>query len=142
VSQHGSQLSRLDEEITFLTDYLEMQKIRFGTALECAIHIPEENLTNRYLLSFSLQPLLENAIKHNELTEETPLRVCVYQSGDRVIVSNNLQKRSVKTFSANHGLANLAERYRLWSGDDIIIAEEENTFSVSIKLLTNEHSHH
>jgi hypothetical protein len=41
-------------------------------------------------------------------------------------------------FSTNSGLANLAERYRLWSGDEIIIKEDEHFFSVSIKLLNNE----
>ena len=96
----------------------------------------------KFLPSFSLQLLVENAIKHNELTQQSPLKVDVFCRDGRIIVSNNLQKKSVNESSANHGLANLAERYRLWSGDEIIIKEEAHMFSVSIKLLTNEYSDH
>lgn len=139
---HSSKVSRLDEELALLKDYLEMQKFRFGSALCCIIALPNAILENFYLPSFSLQPLLENAIKHNELTEEAPLRVVVWHMNDRVIVSNNLQRKSVKTESTNNGLANLSERYRLLSSDDIIIKEEDKMFSVSIKLLSNEYSNH
>lgn len=119
-----------------------MQRIRFGEALDCTISLPEETLKSYYLPSFSLQPLLENAIKHNEFTREDPLRVQISQKDERLIISNNLQKKKMKASSTNYGLANLAERYRLWSGDEIIIRDEDNSFSVSIKLLKNEYSNH
>jgi len=142
VYNHAAKISTLGDEIALLTDYLEMQKIRFGTALYCTIDLPETILTERYLPYFSLQPLLENAIKHNDLTTQAPLLVHISCDNDWVTVSNNLQKKNTKLPSTNHGLANLAERYRLWSGDEIIIKEYNETFSVSIKLLTNEYSDH
>jgi two-component system LytT family sensor kinase len=142
VFSHASKISILEEELSLLKDYLEMQKIRFGDALDCSISIPENILTSFSLPSFSLQPLLENAIKHNELTEEAPLKVYICKKNDRIIVSNNLQKKMVNVSSTNQGLANLAERYRIWSGDEVIIKEDDHTFSVSIKLLANENSNH
>lgn len=93
-------------------------------------------------IPFSLQPLLENAIKHNIFTRESALCVTIHQEGDWLIIKNNLQKRKSKADSTNYGLANLAERYHLWSGDEILITENEKEFAVSIKLLSNEHSHH
>jgi two-component system LytT family sensor kinase len=142
ISHHSSNISPLDEEVKLLRDYLEMQNISFGTALVCTIDLPHETLKNRSLPSFSLQPLLENAIKHNNFTRENPLHIKVRQQGDWLVVSNNLQKRRLTTISTNYGLANLAERYRLWSGDEIIIVEEPDMFSVSIKLLKNEDSNY
>jgi LytS/YehU family sensor histidine kinase len=142
VFKHAAKTSRLDDEFMFLMDYLEMQTIRFGSALVCTVNIPEGSFKNCYLPSFSLQPLLENAIKHNELTEEMPLKVAIYQDSDWIVVSNNLQKKTVRESSTNNGLANLAERYRLLSGDDILINADNNLFSVSIKLLTHEYSDH
>lgn len=142
VFNHNSKVASLEDEVALLNDYLEMQKIRFGIALDCRIDLPEEILKNYYLPSFSLQPLLENAIKHNELTREMPLVVDIFCSDERVVVRNNLQKKTISVSSVNHGLANLAERYRLWTGDEVIIEEKENVFSVSIKLLTNEYSDH
>jgi len=142
ISINASGVSKLDEELTLLRDYLEMQKIRFGAALVCTIDVPEDSLRNFYMPTFSLQPLLENALKHNELTEEMPLTVMIYQEGDRIIVSNTLRKKKQRESSTNKGLANLRERYRLLSSDEIIIDECQELFLVSLKLLTNEYSDH
>jgi len=142
IFRQASKVSRLDEEFALLLDYLEMQKIRFGSALVCVIDVPEERFKSYYLPTFSLQPLLENAIKHNELTEEMPLKVIIYQNSDRIVISNTLQKKTMREASTNNGLANLAERYRLLSGDEIIIKEDQHLFSVSIKLLPDEYSDH
>jgi len=140
VVNHASSVSTLEDELALLNDYVEMQKIRFGTALEYSIVLPGNLLKAFYLPTFSLQPLMENAIKHNELTQEAPLKVCIHARGDWITVSNNLQKKNVPVSSASHGLANLTERYRLWSGDEVIIKEDQNSFSVSIKLLTDAYS--
>jgi two-component system LytT family sensor kinase len=142
IYHHASRISTLEDEVELLCDYLEMQQIRFGKALDCTIMLPEETLKNYYLPSFSLQPLLENAIKHNDFTQEAPLRVQISQKDEWLIMSNNLQKKKVKVSSTNYGLANLAERYHLWSGDEVIIKEDQSSFSVSIKLLKNEYSNH
>ncbi|WP_442588650.1 sensor histidine kinase [Pedobacter sp. AW31-3R] len=142
IYHRSSNVSRLKDEIIFSNDYLEMQRIRFGKALDCTIDLPAETLEKYFLPSFSLQPLLENAIKHNNFTQEAPLRITISQRDDRLLISNNIQCKKMKVQSTNYGLANLAERYRLWSGDQIIILEDQNIFSVSIKLLENEHSNH
>ncbi|WP_184549969.1 sensor histidine kinase [Mucilaginibacter sp. FT3.2] len=139
IYHHTSNVAKLEDEVSLLLDYLEMQRIRFGSALDCIITLPEETLKTYYLPSFSLQPLLENAIKHNNFTREEPLTVTISQHDDWLVISNNRQKKKIKVASTNYGLANLAERYRLWSGDDILIREEDNSFSVSIKLLKDEH---
>ncbi|WPV00632.1 histidine kinase [Mucilaginibacter sp. cycad4] len=142
VYNHAAKTSSLADELALLLDYLEMQKIRFGSALNCIIDLPADILNDRYLPSFSLQPLLENAIKHNELTQQSPLIINIFCSEDRIVVSNTLKKKNLNVTSTYHGLANLAERYSLLSGDEVIINENANTFSVSIRLLNNEYSDH
>ena len=142
VYNHTAKLSTVEEEVKLFKDYLEMQKIRFGTALQVHVDIPVEVLKSYNIPSFSLQPLLENAIKHNELTEASPLIVAVSISDDRIVIYNNLQKKVVTESSTNNGLANLTERYRLLSGDEVMINEDEHAFWVSIKLLKNEYSNH
>jgi len=142
IYHHSDNISSLEDEVKLLYDYLAMQRIRFGSALDCTINVADEVLKDYSLPSFSLQPLLENAIKHNNFTQQDPLKVLVSQVEDRLVISNNMQKKGLKVASTNYGLANLAERYRLWSGDEIIIKEDQNSFSVSIKLLKNEYSNH
>ncbi|MCC8408118.1 histidine kinase [Mucilaginibacter sp. UR6-1] len=139
VYSHSAKTATLAEELTILNDYLEMQRIRFGVALNCRIQIEDVDADSSYLPSFSLQPLLENAIKHNELTTEHPLHISVSITNGRVVVTNTLRKKLVQYSTTNSGLANLAERYRLLSGDEVIIVDNNTHFTVSIKLLNDEY---
>ena len=135
VSYSHTNITKLSEEISFCRTYLEMQRLRFGDALHCTIDIPDDALLNGFVPSFSIQPLLENAIKHNEVTDESPLSIKVYLDGDYVVVKNNLQVKENSDTSSGKGLTNLMERYRVLSGDEVIIRSDDKTFSVSIKIL-------
>jgi len=141
ISPGNKNVIKVEDELKISLDYLEMQKIRFNDALKYAFDIPGET-GKKFLPSFSLQLLVENAIKHNALTEEVPLQINVRYKEGRIIVSNNVQKKQVAEESTGIGLANLAERYKIISGDELIINPTEDVFSVSIKVLENESSNH
>lgn len=133
----------LDEELNMCVDYLEMQKTRFGETLQYEVSIPKEIIEVGMVPIFSIQLLLENAIKHNAMYKNAPLKIQVlYEEDNRVKVINNRQKREHNEASTAVGLDNLAERYRIISGDQIDIQTTEETFSVSIKILSNESSNH
>lgn len=53
----------LSDEIEHVNDYLEIEKARFADRLSVNIHLPDHVLEAR-LPAFSLQPIVENAIKH------------------------------------------------------------------------------
>ena len=77
---------------------MDMQKIRFGETLQYFVDVPDSYLENYSIPFFSLQPLLENAIKHNELTRQYPLLIHIYVEKDRIVVKNNLRlKKNVET---------------------------------------------
>ena len=137
-----SKVSSLSDEVKLCNNYLEMQKIRFDNALICTINIPKDVLTQGAVPSFSIQALIENAIKHNEVTETSPLVIRVYYQDGRIITENNLQVRTHIDAPSGKGLVNLIERYRLLSEEEVIIRQGNNTFSVSIKVLNNEDSNH
>ena len=141
VSKNDTKVIPLKDEIKLCEDYIEMQKIRFNDALTCSVAISDEALNNGFVPSFSIQPLLENAIKHNELTEESPLHIKIKQLGNRIEVANNLKSKRTSEISTGSGLINLSERYKLLSNDDLIINQTDDTFSVSIKILNHENSH-
>lgn len=134
VSQNDSIASTLNDEIAHCKNYLEMQKIRFGEALEWDITVDDKYLLQGMLPSFSLQPLAENAIKHNRFTKEHPLRLHIRQQDDYICVSNNMDVRPAAEPSLNSGLANLAERCLLWSGEELLIGNNGKEFSVKIKI--------
>ena len=141
ITLNDENLVKLSNELQFCLDYLELQKVRFGEALQYSIEIPEEARSG-YVPVFAVQHLLENAIKHNALTNENPLLIEVTYDHNRIIVSNNVQTKNVPEESTGRGLTNLAERYRILSGDEIILQSDENRFSVSLKILSHEDSNY
>ena len=133
---------KIADEIRLCIDYLDMQKIRFGEALQFTVNIPE-SISNNYLLPvFALQTLAENAIKHNALTVKDPLYININYTDGYITISNNLQLKDINESPAGTGLVNLNERYKILSNEDIIIKKERGKFSVSIKILDNENSNH
>ncbi|HBH84773.1 MAG TPA: histidine kinase [Bacteroidales bacterium] len=142
ISAGEENVVRVSGELKLCLDYLEMQKIRYAGALQFSIDIPDEQLGSGFIPVFSLQLLAENAIKHNALTNETPLKIKIRYEDGRIIVSNNIRKKLISESSPGLGLINLAERYNILSGDEIIIRNSEDQFSVSIKILTDENSNY
>jgi sensor histidine kinase YesM len=135
VSGGKSKLARLSDEIKLCEDYLGMQQIRFGTALAYLIDIPDIVMIQGFVPPFSIQPLLENAIKHNEITDDSPLIIHIYHESGNIVITNNLQLKRYVDLPSGKGLLNLTERYRILSGDEVIIRDKEGVFSVSIKVL-------
>ncbi len=142
ISSDTPNIVKLCDEIKLCIDYLEMQKMRFGEALQYTINISEEIQNSGFVPVFSLLPLLENAIKHNILTSEMPLLINTEYENGWIIITNNIQPKLSSEPTTGLGLENLSERYKILSGDEIIINTTDKIFSVSIKILDNENSNH
>jgi sensor histidine kinase YesM len=126
----------LREEIIFLKDYFSLLKIRFEEALQLRFNI-DEVLFDQYLIPpISLQLLMENAIKHNEFSDASPLVIDIDFSGDALVFCNEVKKKILRRPSSKIGLQNLDERYKLTTGKTITITETEKKFSVSLPVLT------
>jgi LytS/YehU family sensor histidine kinase len=102
------------------------------------LDIPEKICETGFVPVFSLQLLSENAIKHNALTNELPLKIKISYEDGRITVINNLQPKLTAETTTGSGLINLAERYKILSGDEIKIHTSANQFSASIKVIKNE----
>lgn len=136
VNQNKKSLAPLHEELKICIDYMDMQKIRFGDAIDFKIDISKDEIDAGGMLPvFSLQPLVENAIKHNSFTNESPLKIRILKENGWINVVNNSQSKSSMIESSGVGLDNLEERYKILSGDILQINESEHTFSVKIKIL-------
>ena len=83
----------------------------------------------------ALQMLIENAIKHNEISSEQPLTITITISEDYLVVSNNLQLRTNQEPSSKTGLQNIKDRYKHFTNKEIEITEAGNSFTVKIPLL-------
>lgn len=135
VSAGNDNIVKIEDELKMCLDYLKMQKIRYGWALQFYTDIPEEIVQTGFVPVFSLQLLSENAIKHNALTNESPLQIKIEYNEGSITVSNNLRPKLTTETTTGTGLINLAERYKILSGDEIRIHTTAEQFSVSIKVL-------
>jgi LytS/YehU family sensor histidine kinase len=93
----------------------------------------------QYLLpSLSLQLLVENAVKHNQLSKNLPLTIEIFTTaGKKLIVNNNLQPRKVKSTSNRIGLQNIRSKYMLLDQNGFQILEDSKSFSVVLPLIWN-----
>lgn len=133
-SQNRKGVTSIKEELKVCEDYLEMQKMRFGEAIEYSFDVPKDYL-DKYLPFFSLQMLAENAIKHNKLTDESPLIIQIVARDDVIRVSNNLQRKASVEDTTGYGLTNLSERYKLLSGNYLEVIDDGKFFSVGFKII-------
>ena len=133
VQSQNQELATLEKELHFATDYLNLQKIRFGEAFLSRIVISEQYY-QRKIPVLALHVLVENIFKHNYFTEKKPLHFTVTIREDSLVVWN--EKTSIKLSEKNNtGLKNLNARYQLICNGEIEILDNENEFQVSIPLL-------
>jgi two-component system LytT family sensor kinase len=126
----------LKEELDVMRAYAFLLQTRFGDNLDITINVPEEKLKKR-IVPLSLQILMENAIKHNIVSSEKPLKVDVFAENGRLVVSNNLQKKNQLNESTGIGLDNIRNRCKLLGSGQVVVTESGTNFTVSIPLIEN-----
>lgn len=125
----------LGEEIRFLKQYFSLLKIRFESAVHLEINMAPVFFDQYLILPISLQVLVENAIKHNELSDSVPLTVVIEHQEDTLVVHNPVRRKKLRKRSSGIGLENLKERYRLVTERAVGISSNAGQFRVSLPLI-------
>lgn len=134
LDQKDHELVALETELKFLESYVFLQKIRFETNLDVQIDV---NPMNYKVIPLSVQMLVENAIKHNEISDKKPLLIHVFSDDNQYLtVENRLQKKAGSEGSGS-GIQNIKDRYEFFTDKKVIISDSTEKFSVSIPLLTD-----
>ncbi len=128
----------LSEEITFVENYLFLIQTRFDKGIVFDNTIDKDIINSSYIPPSSLQLLIENAIKHNKFSDESPLQIKMYNNGNRLVVSNNLNIRNDIENSTNMGLDNLSARFAHFSENHVIIDKTDTDFTVTLPILTTQ----
>jgi two-component system, LytTR family, sensor kinase len=127
----------LQDELNFLYSYLYLQKIRFDNSLQYQIEI-NYSCMDYYLPPLSLQLLVENSIKHNEISDEKPLKIKVCGDGMELTITNNYQPIEKNSRSGGIGIRNLIERYSHYTDIVPVFKIENNEYIAKIPLLKDE----
>jgi len=110
-----------------------LYQYRHGKNLQISVELDPSD--KEYILPMALQMLLENALKHNVLSEDRPLQVRIFEEGDYVVVWNNLQLKKNIPDSTNVGLANIRLRYSYLSKVPVEVESNDHSFQVKIPIL-------
>ena len=123
----------LVEEMQFAEAYIFLMKMRYEENLAFRIDI-DASMSKLLLPSMSVQLLIENAIKHNEISNRNPLTISIRTEGETLVVCNPIQAKRTPAAGPGIGLDNLAKRYRLLWQREIHISNEDGRFCVRLPL--------
>ncbi|MDQ2772168.1 MAG: histidine kinase [Bacteroidota bacterium] len=130
----------LPDELRFVDEYIYLLRHRFGTAYEFVQELPPPaELAGLLVVPGTLQLLVENAVKHNAGDDDAPLRIRIAVQGQTLRVANPRRPKRMAVDSLGTGLANLRERYRLLTGQEIEVADTAAEFAVTLPLVALTH---
>jgi two-component system, LytTR family, sensor kinase len=133
LDSRDKELVPLRDELEFIRSFTFLLKTRFEEKLKIEIDVqanPEE-----YIVPMTLQLLIENAVKHNEVSEAFPLRISVRKVNDCLEVENNLQPKSAGDDSKKTGLKNITQQFAFFSEKPIKIITSDDHYLVRIPIL-------
>ena len=132
LNNSNEQIVNLADELELLNSYIELYKIRIKDGLTLIVDLNDKE---KKILSMSLQPLLENVIKHNEISKEKPVTIELKQRGNLFSFKNNINQRNKSVSENGIGLSNLNERYKILVGKEIDIQNTSSQFIVTLPLV-------
>ena len=107
-TMHSEDFTRLEDVLAFMKAYCDLMQIRYGDNIEFRFDILEK-YNSYHVVPFSIQTLIENAVKHNVITNNQKLVVDIYTDADSTVtVSNMISPKIEQEAAAGIGLANLS----------------------------------
>ncbi len=133
LDRRDKELVPLKDELEFINSFTFLLKTRFEEKLTIDVDVqanPED-----YIVPMTLQLLIENAVKHNEVSEAFPLRISVRKVNDCLEVENNLQPKNVGDDSKKTGLKNITQQFAFFSEKPIKIITSDERYVVRVPIL-------
>lgn len=129
-----SPLVPLTSELEFLQSYYHLLKTRHGNSLSLVTLIPP-SAEHRQIPPLTLQLLIENAVKHNIVLPDQPLTISLIADEQRLVVSNNLQRKSSQVLSNGVGLSNILSKYQILGQPVPTVEDDGQEFRVTLPLV-------
>ncbi len=136
LEQPNAEKIKLRAELEFIETYTFLLKSRFEEKLQVVIDIPEAYYNQYMVAPLTLQLLIENAVKHNQMSDENPLKISICTEQDYLVVCNPIRLRSYVETSTGLGLENILNRYKLLTYKEVQVSNNKEHFTVKIPLLT------
>lgn len=125
-------LISVEEELEVVSHYLRLVSCRFPSSIDSTIQVSS---LSAMVPPFTIQSLVENALKHNLYSEDRPLRIAIEEKNDTIVVSNSIVPKEKSEGSTGKGLKLISDRYKCYD-KDIVIVNDGCVFEVVIPLLS------
>jgi sensor histidine kinase YesM len=138
LEEREEHLVTVKKELNFLKQYIFLQEIRFSSGLNVSISCDcEDKVLLKKIPFLSLETLVENAIKHNEITKQKPLYISIVIQESEIVVSNNYAPRKKKDQNSHHiGLDYLRNNYEYYHVNTFRTLIVDGTFKCYLPLLS------
>jgi LytS/YehU family sensor histidine kinase len=132
----------LDQELMMITEYINLEKIRYGNKLDVHVLIPDK-ATNLYIAPLLLLPFIENCFKHGASNIlENPWINFTVEIRDSILVMKLMNGKALVTTNVNGygktgiGISNVRQRLELLykNNYDLQVREDDEVFVVDLRL--------
>ena len=137
--KRSSDNSTIEEELDHINSYLEIEKARFKDRLEIKLDI-EPDVMETKLPTFTLQPIVENAIKHgiSQILHKGEVIIKAYKTSDNITINieDNAGTYTENRSDNGHGLKIVDKRIKNYAGTDygVTISCKDSKTTVAITL--------
>jgi two-component system, LytTR family, sensor kinase len=133
LDSRDKELVPLAEELEFMRSFTYLLKTRFEDKLNIVIDLQAE--PGEYIVPMTLQLLVENAVKHNEVSEAFPLKISIRKNEGYLEVENSLRIKHVGEDSKSTGLKNIEQQFSFFTDRLIEINNSDGKFQVRVPIL-------
>ncbi len=133
LDSRDKELVSLKDELEFMNSYIYLLKTRFEDKLVLEIEI--EAASDELIVPMTLQLLVENAVKHNEVSEAFPLHIHIRRNETYLEVENTLRLKKVGEDSKNTGLKNIIQQFSYFTERPIEVIDSDGKFLVRVPIL-------
>jgi two-component system, LytTR family, sensor kinase len=112
---------KLSDELKFLIDYLELEKLRFSNRMTYVVE-NKLSIDSRQILipSLLLQPIVENSVKHGieDIKENGFIKIVLSNTEQKLVINVIDNGIGLKRFEKGFGISSIEERLLLIYGKD------------------------
>lgn len=113
----------LKEELDFVKAYFFLLQARYENQISLDISLPQVWYESA-IPPLTIQLLIENAIKHNDMSVDQPLSIQIQSNKEFIEVRNIIQAKTTREESLQIGLQNIQQRYGFFTDKKVVISKD------------------
>jgi two-component system LytT family sensor kinase len=137
LTNQKQKLVSLRQEVEFVKAYYYLMQVRYEDHLRMEVNLPK-NILDTSVPPLTLQMLVENAVKHNQISKDKPLLVYISaKDNTHIVVSSTKTIAMNPSASFKIGLENIRHRYQFFTEEKVTVKDDER-FTVQLPVIKNQ----